>query len=108
MSSTIVENITDSFPNPTIPKIEGEPRYETIKSVEKLLIENASSVQSTLGGGNHGLLGLILTPEKYQLVTGHTFEAHTNPGALPTLLPNATQYQIQNANSVHKEKLYLW
>ena len=103
MSTPTIETIIDSFPNQTIPAIEGEPKYETIKNVEKLLIENAASVHSTLGGGNHGFLGVILTPEKYQLVTGHTFEAHTNPRALPTLPPNATQHQILNANSVHKE-----
>ena len=49
-------------------------------------------MHSTLGGGNHGFLGLILTPEKYQLVTSHAFEPHANPGALPTLPPNTTQH----------------
>jgi hypothetical protein len=108
MSTPTIETIIDSFPNQTIPAIEGEPKYETIKNVEKLLIENAASVHSTLGGGNHGFLGVILTPEKYQLVTGHTFEPYTNPGALPTLPPNATQHQILNANAAHKENLRLW
>ena len=63
MSTATIENIIDSFPNPTIPIIEGEPTYETIKRAEKLLVENAASTHSTLGGGNHRFLGLILTPE---------------------------------------------
>ena len=85
MSTATIENIIDSFPNPTIPIIEGEPNYETIKRAEKLLIENSASVHSTLGGGNHGFLGLILTPEKHHIVTGYNFEPHVNPGALPTI-----------------------
>ena len=70
MSIATIDSIADSFPNSYIPTIEGEPTYETIKRAEKLLIENASSMQSTLGEGNHGFLGLILTPEKYFIVTG--------------------------------------
>ena len=108
MSFYAVENIIDSFPNSSIPIIEGEPTYATLKHNEKLLIENASSIQSTLGGGNHGYLGLILKPAKYQTVTGHEFHPHPNPGALPTLPTNATQYQIIAANAQHKEALRLW
>ena len=108
ISTATIDNITNSFLNSTIPIIEGEPRHETIKRSEKLLIENASSTHSTLGGENHGFLGLILTPEKYFIVTGYTFEPHVNPGALPVIPPNATQHQILNTNTIHKEILRLW
>ena len=108
MSTATIDNITNSFPDSTIPTIEREPRYETIKRVEKVLIENASSINSTLGGGNHGFLGLILTPEKYFIVTCYAFEPHVNPGALPVISPNAAQHQILNTNAVHKEKLRSW
>ena len=107
MSSYTVEGITESFPNPSIPIIEGEPTYETIKKNEKLLIENASSIQTTLGGGQHGYLGLILKPAKYLTVTGQAFNPHPNPGALPVIPPGATQHQILSANTQHKESLRL-
>ena len=108
MSSYTVENIIDSFPNSSIPIIEGEPACETLKRNEKLLIENASSIQSTLGGGNHGYLGLILKPAKYQTVTGQQFNPHPNPGALPVIPAGATQHQILSANAQHKESLRIW
>ena len=108
MSSYAIDSITDSFPNSSIPIIEGEPTHETLKSNEKLLIENASSAQSTLGGGNHGYLGLVLKPTKYHTVTGHDFVPHANPGALPVVPAGATQHQILNANSQHKDRLRLW
>ena len=40
MSSYTVENIIESFPNSSIPIIEGEPMYDKIKQIKKLLIEN--------------------------------------------------------------------
>ena len=92
MSSYTVENIIESFPNSSIPIIEGKPTYDKIKQIEKLLIENTSSIQTTLGGGNYGYLGLILKPAKYQTVTGHQFQPHPNPGALPVIPHGTTQH----------------
>ncbi|MFO0089249.1 MAG: hypothetical protein ACK518_00245 [bacterium] len=85
-----VDSIIEGFPYSTITKHAGEPNYHAIKDVERKLIKNASSFPSELGGGNHGYLGLILTPEKYTLVTGHDFTPHQNPGSLPTFPANPT------------------
>ena len=57
------ENLNDSFPHPTMPKHNGMPTYETIQSVHQKLKANAASIQSELGGGAHGLLGLILSDQ---------------------------------------------
>ena len=54
-----------------------------------------------------GVLGLILIPAKNLIVTGHAFEHHVNPGALPVFSSNATQHQISNTNTIHKENLRL-
>ena len=53
MLSYMIDSITESFPNSSIPKIKGEPTYEMIKRTKKLLINNVLLIQSTLGGGNH-------------------------------------------------------
>ena len=108
MTSTSVEAIIESFPHSTLPKIEGEPDFASIKNIEKLLITNASSCESELGGGQHGMLGLIISPERYQAITGHEFIPHANPGALPTFPANPTQPQITQINATHKEQLRLW
>lgn len=42
------------------------------------------------------------------MLTGYTFEPYANPGALPTIPPNATQHQILNTNAIPKEILCLW
>ena len=103
--STTVESVTESFPNSSIDEIIGEPTYATIKKVERALIENASSIQSELGGGQHGYLGLVLRPAKYLTITGNAFAPHNNPGVVPIFPPNATQFQIAQANATHKEQL---
>ena len=106
MSTATIDGITD-FPNSSIPIIEGQPTCETIKQAEKLLIEHASSIKTTLGGGNHVFLGLILKPENYVILTGYTFEPHVNLVALPVTSPNSKQHQILNTNDIHKEMLHL-
>lgn len=66
------------------------------------------SIPSELGGGAHGHLGLVLKPDKYQEVTGHDFQTHLNPGALPAFPENLAQPQIAQINAAYKDKLRLW
>jgi len=103
-----VDNIIEGFPYSTIDKVSGEPTYHIIKEVERKLIKNASSFPSELGGGQHGYLGVVLTPTKYNLVTGHDFIPHPNPGSIPTFPDNPTQPQIARISTTHKEQLRLW
>ena len=108
MSRLTVESIIESFPTSNIPSVEGEPDYKTIKEVGKIIITNASSMESELGGGQHGLLGLVVSPTRYNTITGNNFVPHENPGALPEFPQNPTQPQIAQINATHKEELRLW
>ena len=112
MSNTNVQSVDDirsGFPHPTIPTIEGEPTYQTIKSMHNLLKSNAASVPTTLGGGAHGHLGLALAPVLYLAVTGAAFNTPAHPGAGPVLANNATQAQILAATRQYNidMKVYL-
>ena len=51
------------YPVPT--PITGEPTNKTLKRLKTELRANGSSVETDLGGGDHGYLGLILTDPKY-------------------------------------------
>eukprot|EP00957_Ditylum_brightwellii_P038710 2925852-Ditylum_brightwellii.AAC.1 len=70
-----VEEIINDFPNPNVRRITGEPTYDMIHTVHKILQENAASVHSNKCGGVHGHLALVLTLRNYQQVTGHVFAA---------------------------------
>jgi hypothetical protein len=98
-SNINVENIISSFPkSPT--KIDGKPTYQTLKDLKDTLIENAASIDSARGGGNHGLLGLVVTPAEYiaDVDPAHPFVRPVNPGLGPNIPAAATQHQIAQLN----------
>ena len=69
MMSTSSVNYKDSyFEHPVLNKIRGEPTYETLHNKKNELKSNASSIPTTLGGGNNGYLGMILTPAEYHRI----------------------------------------
>ena len=108
MSSVTVEAMLESFPNNPVTKIEGEPTCQALRLLESELIQNASSIMTEVGGGNHGYLGLVLSPQKYTQITGHTFTPHPNPGPIPTFPANPTQPQIAQINATHEDQLRLY
>eukprot|EP00957_Ditylum_brightwellii_P034801 2637397-Ditylum_brightwellii.AAC.1 len=83
----LIDTITKSFPHPVLPSLVGQPTYETIYEVHKLIMENASVIPSTVGGGNHRHLALIIEAPKYLQVTGVAFAAPPNPGPVPLAHP---------------------
>eukprot|EP00957_Ditylum_brightwellii_P043909 3329945-Ditylum_brightwellii.AAC.1 len=76
------ETLAD-FLQPTLPKVSGEPTYETIHIIHKILQENAASINSNAGGGAHRHLALVLTPGHYHQVTGRVFAPPTHLGPMP-------------------------
>ena len=66
---------------------------------------NASSVPSTLGGGQYGYIGVILSPVTYAtLAPMQPFETPTHPGILQVKLP-ATEYEIAFTKTLHDKSL---
>ena len=48
--------------------IRGVPTHKIIKRLKLELQANGSSVETDLGGGHHGYLGLICTDEEYATI----------------------------------------
>jgi len=73
--------------------------------LEKELIAIATSIPSTLGGGNHGHAGVITEAAKYIIMTGETaFVNPVNLGVYPAgLLVNAIQRTRAREEAIHKE-----
>ena len=106
MASTLsLESIKELFPHPVIPRQIGAPNYETINEVHTKLKANASSVPTTLGGGNHGHLGLMLGPATYLAITGNDFVIPANPGAQPTIAPGTTRPRADAIVRAHTTEL---
>ena len=75
-----VDYINNSFVYPTLNRIHGYPSYASLLKLKKQLKSNAKSVSTDLGGGAHGHLGLVLSPEEYGTVSQTPYEFPDHPG----------------------------
>jgi hypothetical protein len=81
MTASTPDELIAGFPQSSLPKVTGEPTFEDLKVIQRLLNTNAMSVSSYIGGGRHGHLGIIMTNEEYFSITAHVFPVPNNPGA---------------------------
>ena len=107
--TTAIPNYRDTiFEYTDLTIINSEPTYETLKNLVNQLKANARAVRTTLGGGQHGYLGLILSPQQYNILApGTPFIRPPHPGPLvipPYQLPHVTQ----QAQAQHAEQLRLY
>ena len=77
-TTTNYRSIHFQVSTPTI--ITDEPTYKSLSILYDQIKINAQSVPSNGGGGNHGHLGLVLTPVEYQLISLKPFIHPVNPG----------------------------
>ena len=86
------EDIQARFKVKSLPKIKGCPSYQPLDEIREMLQRSATAVESSLGGRNHGHLGLVMKDALYQTETDRTaFTILASGGLLPTFPPNATE-----------------
>ena len=102
-----VEDIINACPTP-ITKITGEPNYESLKHLTDQLKANAASIPTTLGGGNHGYLGLILSPAAYTTITATQFIEPICPGQHPNIPAGTSAANTSTLVRRHTEDLHQW
>ena len=92
-----VDYTTTYFKYPVPTPINGEPMNKTLKRLKMELRANGSSVDTDLGGVNHGYLGLILADLEYSRIipTPTQFQAPAWPGAL-VIDPAATAVEAMH------------
>lgn len=77
-----MSNVTENFPYPTLTKVHGPLDYPILKILEKEVAANAASIQSDLGGGQNGHLGLVKIATVYANVSAIPYLRHIHPGSL--------------------------
>ena len=109
MSTSVpsVEDITNAFPTP-ITTITGEPNYESLKTLKDQLKTNAASIPTALGGGNHGYLGLILSPAAYATIAATQFVEPIYPGQHPNVPAGTSAANTSTIVRRHTEDLRQW
>ena len=102
-----VEDITNAFPT-AITKITCEPNYESLKTLKDELKANAASIPTTLGGGTHGYLGLILSPAAYATIAATQFIEPIYPGQHPNVPAGTSATNTSTIVRCHTEDLRQW
>ena len=111
MSTTLsVDDILAKFPTQKVQVIHGEPSYDSITSIKNELYANAAVIPTTLGGGQHGHIGLIMPAPLYATLSNTPFIFPADPGPLPQFSPNI-QYTAVHRDTIiqeHKEQRHLY
>ena len=107
MIDTHVNYVDTYFEYKTLTKIHGEPTFEAIKKIKDELKANAMAVNSELGGGRHGHLGLVLTPEEYLRISAVAYVKPEHPGVLQ-IPGNSTQHEATRLRNEFKEAIKLF
>ena len=106
-SYTPTDYATAYFPNPTLPKIIGQPTFDKLRALKKALKANAASVQSDLGGGMFGHLGLVLDDATYHRLTTHHYVSPVHPGILAIPVGTALREAVRMREE-HQESIRLF
>ena len=95
------------FDYPELSKIVGEPTLGALLTLRNQIKANSQSVETTLGGGAHGHLGLVLSEVVYDAIEGTS--PYQRP-RLPTLniQPTDTQYRIAQQRHQYAEDMELY
>ena len=101
MALPSVKKLVESFKNPSIPPIYGEPIYATLHAMHKLLISNVASVTTNLGYGNLGNLRPTLSPTVYVTLSTKRVSPPPNNGAMPTIPAGATRPEAASIRYAH-------
>ena len=102
------EKIIEGFPHPSIPHIGRQPAFEIRKELKLFLSTIAASVASHLGNGTLGLLWLTVSNAVYNTLSLAPFDPPINPGPIPIIPEDATQFQISAITTTHTRKSKLF
>eukprot|EP00957_Ditylum_brightwellii_P204314 15338640-Ditylum_brightwellii.AAC.1 len=92
------------FLNPMLQRIEGEPDYVAINAIMLQLYENAATIQSSLGGGAHGHIGIVMEPTMYFNLSATAYAPPTAPARV--MLPgNASSQARYDKDNWHRKDL---
>ena len=92
------------FTKPVLTKIVGRPKFCSISKIFQETCENAARVNTDLGGGQHGLTGILLPPDLYQGMSNTPMIIPPNPGPMPNII-NLNEIQARHATMMHKNTL---
>jgi hypothetical protein len=103
MTASTPDELIAGFPHSSLPKVIGEPTFEDLKVIRRLLNTNDTLVSFYVCGGRHGHLGIIMTNEEYLDMAADVFPLPDNPGASPKVLVVMMAAVIAKLTRLHSE-----
>jgi hypothetical protein len=103
MTASTTDKLISGFPHSSLPKVTGEPTFEDLKVIGRLLNTNAMSVASYEGGGCHGHLGIIMTDEEYFNIVADVFPIPNNPGPSAAVVAGMPAAVIEETTRLHRK-----
>jgi hypothetical protein len=103
MTASTPDELIAGFPHSSLPRVTGEPTFEDLKVIRRLLNTHAMSISSYIGGGRHRHLGIIMTNEEYIAITANVFPVPNNPGASAEAVVGMTAAVIAEMTRLHRE-----
>jgi hypothetical protein len=104
MMASTPDELIEGFPHSSLPKVTGEPTFEDLKVIRRLLNTNAMSVASYEGGGCHGHLCIIMTNEEYFAIAVDVFPVPNNPGPSAAVVVGMVESVIAEMKRLHREE----
>ena len=98
------EKMKESFLHLELTKVVGRPNYSGVTTLFEKICKNAATVDLDLGGGNHGLTGLLVTALVYAKMSNIPFIQPPNPGPMSDII-NIMDVQAHYATLVHSTAL---
>ena len=101
--SLMVDQITVKFPHKVFLIIEVEPDYHITHNMLTLLYVKVSTLSTTLGGGNHGHIGVVIWDTLYATILPTTYNAPLYPGITTQVPAQATTAVYLKIKCKHAE-----
>eukprot|EP00957_Ditylum_brightwellii_P105810 8069271-Ditylum_brightwellii.AAC.1 len=98
------DKIKAKFPHPKLQRVEGEPVYAAINTIMQQLYKNAATIPSSLGGGAHGHIGLVMEPTLNSSLSAMAYNATSAP-TRATLVGNTTFQVRYEEDHCYKKEL---
>jgi hypothetical protein len=102
MMASTPDELIAGFPHSSLPKVTGEPTFEDLKVIRRLLNTHVMSVSSYVVN-HHRHLGIIMTNEEYFAIAANIFPVPDNPGASPEVVVGMTAAVITELTELHRE-----
>ena len=102
------EDICSKFPFKKITKCGEVIEYKIIRKIHRKNQANVSTIQSELGMGQHGLLGMAMQLATYRNVMGQDHQIPVRPPQTAPVPTNTDASEIPRYIQIHAAQVYQW